>query len=70
MSRSLTAYAIHQFFQERGFVYVHTPLITGSDCEGAGEMFQRDYLGPGESSADRKTGQWIIGRTSLEKRRI
>ena len=38
--RSLTAYAIHQFFQERGFVYVHTPLITGSDCEGAGEMFQ------------------------------
>ena len=38
--RSLTAYAIHRFFQERGFVYVHTPLITGSDCEGAGEMFQ------------------------------
>ena len=38
--RSLIAYAIHQFFQERDFVYVHTPLITGSDCEGAGEMFQ------------------------------
>ena len=38
--RSLTAYAIHKFFQERGFVYVHTPLITGSDCEGAGEMFR------------------------------
>lgn len=38
--RSLLAYAIHQYFQERGFVYVHTPLITGSDCEGAGEMFQ------------------------------
>ena len=38
--RSLAAYAIHKFFQERGFVYVHTPLITGSDCEGAGEMFQ------------------------------
>ena len=37
--RSLIAYAIHQFFQERDFVYVHTPLITGSDCEGAGEMF-------------------------------
>ena len=38
--RSLTAYAIHKFFQERDFVYVHTPLITGSDCEGAGEMVQ------------------------------
>ncbi len=38
--RSLIAYAIHTFFQERGFVYVHTPLITSSDCEGAGEMFQ------------------------------
>ncbi len=38
--RSLIAYAIHQYFQERDFVYVHTPLITASDCEGAGEMFQ------------------------------
>ena len=38
--RSLIAYAIHQYFQEHDFVYVHTPLITGSDCEGAGEMFQ------------------------------
>lgn len=38
--RSLTAYALHRFFQERGFVYVHTPIITGSDCEGAGEMFR------------------------------
>lgn len=38
--RSLIAYAIHKFFQERDFVYVHTPLITGSDCEGAGEMFR------------------------------
>ena len=38
--RHTLAYAIHKFFQERGFVYVHTPLITGSDCEGAGEMFQ------------------------------
>ena len=38
--RSLCAYAINKFFQERDFVYVHTPLITGSDCEGAGEMFQ------------------------------
>ena len=38
--RSVVAAAIHEFFQERGFVYVHTPLLTGSDCEGAGEMFQ------------------------------
>ncbi|MCI8708148.1 MAG: asparagine--tRNA ligase [Dorea sp.] len=38
--RSLAAYALHKFFQERDFVYVHTPLITGSDCEGAGEMFR------------------------------
>ncbi|WP_373734748.1 asparagine--tRNA ligase [Bacteroides heparinolyticus] len=38
--RSVAAYAIHKFFQERGFVYVHTPIITGSDAEGAGEMFQ------------------------------
>ena len=38
--RSLLAFAIHQFFQERGFVYVHTPIITASDAEGAGEMFQ------------------------------
>ena len=38
--RSLIAYAIHQFFQGKGFVYAHTPIITGSDCEGAGEMFR------------------------------
>lgn len=38
--RSEAAYAIHKFFNEQGFVYVHTPIITGSDCEGAGEMFQ------------------------------
>ena len=38
--RSVAAAAIHEYFQERGFVYVHTPIITGSDCEGAGEMFR------------------------------
>jgi asparaginyl-tRNA synthetase len=38
--RSLLAHAIHKFFQDKGFVYVHTPIITGSDCEGAGEMFR------------------------------
>ena len=42
--RSVLAYAIHQYFQERGFVYVHTPIITASDCEGAGEMFQLTTL--------------------------
>ncbi len=47
--RSLTAYAIHKFFQERGFVYVHTPIVTASDAEGAGEMFRvttLDLLNP------------------------
>jgi len=38
--RSRLAFAVHQFFQERDFIYVHTPIITGSDCEGAGEMFR------------------------------
>ena len=38
--RSVAAYAIHKFFQEKGFVYTHTPILTGSDCEGAGEMFR------------------------------
>jgi asparaginyl-tRNA synthetase len=38
--RSRLAFAVHQFFQERGFVHVHTPIITGSDCEGAGELFR------------------------------
>ncbi len=42
--RSLLAYAIHKFFNERNFVYVHTPIITGSDCEGAGEMFKVSTL--------------------------
>jgi asparaginyl-tRNA synthetase len=44
--RSLAAFAIHKFFQERGFVYVHTPIITGSDAEGAGEMFRVSTLDP------------------------
>lgn len=45
--RSVAAYAIHKFFNERGFVYVHTPLITASDCEGAGEMFRVTTLDVG-----------------------
>ena len=44
--RSAAAYAIHNFFQSRGFVYVHTPIITASDCEGAGEMFRVTTLDP------------------------
>lgn len=44
--RSLTAFAIHQFFMEKGFVYVHTPIITGSDAEGAGEMFRVSTMPP------------------------
>lgn len=38
--RNSLAYATHKFFQDRGFLYIHTPIITASDCEGAGEMFQ------------------------------
>ncbi|MCF3651004.1 asparagine--tRNA ligase [Synoicihabitans lomoniglobus] len=44
--RSRLAYAVHQFFQEQGFVYVHTPIVTGSDCEGAGELFRVSTLDP------------------------
>lgn len=44
--RSRLAFAVHQFFQERGFYYVHTPIITGSDCEGAGELFRVTTIDP------------------------
>ncbi len=44
--RSVASYAIHKFFQENGFLYAHTPIITGSDCEGAGEMFSVTTLDP------------------------
>jgi asparaginyl-tRNA synthetase len=46
--RSLVAYALHRFFHERGFVYVHTPIITASDAEGAGQMFRVTTLDPGD----------------------
>lgn len=49
--RSALAHATHLFFQERGFLYVHTPLITGSDCEGGGEMFRVTTLKEGEKDA-------------------
>ena len=47
--RSLAAHAIHEFFQKRNFVYIHTPILTGSDCEGAGEMFRVTTLPAGEA---------------------
>ncbi len=50
--RSVAAYAIHKFFQEQGFVYVHTPIITTSDCEGAGEMFRVTTLDPMNAPVD------------------
>ena len=77
--RSVAAYAIHKFFQDRGFVYVHTPLITGSDCEGAGEMFQvttldldnppRTENGEVDYSQDffgKKTGLTVSGQLNVE----
>lgn len=77
--RSLAAYAIHQFFQERGFVYVHTPIITGSDAEGAGEMFRvstmdlnnlpKDQDGNVDFSRDffgRETNLTVSGQLSAE----
>ncbi len=77
--RSAVAYAIHSFFFERGFVYVHTPLITGSDCEGAGEMFQVTTLdladvpktpeGEVDYSRDffgKKTGLTVSGQLNVE----
>ena len=77
--RSVAAYAIHKFFQDRGFVYVHTPLITGSDCEGAGEMFQvttldlanppRTENGEIDYTQDffgKKTGLTVSGQLNVE----
>ena len=77
--RSIVAYAIHKFFQERGFVYVNTPIITGSDAEGAGEMFRvttldfnkipRDNAGQVDFSADffsRETNLTVSGQLNAE----
>ncbi|WP_411677382.1 asparagine--tRNA ligase [Caproicibacter sp.] len=68
--RSAAAYAIHTFFQEHGFVYVHTPLITGSDAEGAGEMFtvtafDLDQLPCSENGAVDFSKDFFGGHTSL-----
>ena len=59
--RSRLAFAIHAFFQERGFVYVHTPIITASDCEGAGEMFRVTTL-DGESFAAGRNDEDFFGK--------
>lgn len=50
--RSELSFAVHQFFRDRGFRYIHTPILTGSDCEGAGEMFRVTTLPPGASNND------------------
>lgn len=77
--RSIAAYAIHKFFQERGFVYVHAPIITGSDCEGAGAMFRittldlnnipKDENGKVDVSQDffgKETNLTVSGQLNLE----
>jgi len=77
--RSLLAHAIHTFFQERDFVYVHTPIITGSDCEGAGEMFRVTTLDPlnpprkedggvdyGEDFFSKETNLTVSGQLNVE----
>ncbi len=66
--RSILSYAIHKFFQEKGFIYVHTPIITGSDCEGAGEMFRvttMDYNNlPKTENGDIDFSQDFFGKSS------
>jgi len=69
--RSLASFAIHKFFNDRGFVYVHTPIITGSDCEGAGEMFRVTTLEPGkkdfsEDFFGKMAGLTVSGQLSAE----
>ena len=63
--RSVLAYAIHKFFQERGFVYVHTPILTGSDAEGAGEMFNVNSFEL-KIFLKRKKEKLILRKTFLE----
>src|SRR5437016_7375061 len=64
--RSRLAFAIHKFFQEHGFVYVHTPIITGSDCEGAGELFRvttiDDKKTPRTKDGEMDYGKGFFGR--------
>ena len=67
--RSLLAYAVHKFFQERGFVYVHTPIITGSDAEGAGEMFHVTSFNLGKLPRS-ESGAVDYSRDFFENRRL
>jgi asparaginyl-tRNA synthetase len=69
--RSEAAFAIHSFFHSRGFVYVHTPIITGSDCEGAGAMFRVTTLEPGQTDFKddffgKKTSLTVSGQLNVE----
>ncbi len=64
--RSLLAYAVHQFFQERDFVYTHTPIITGSDCEGAGEMFRVTTLAP-DGTPKKDSGEFDYSKDFFSK---
>ena len=64
--RNQISYAIHQFFQERGFYYIHTPIITTSDCEGAGEVFQIITEGEGENFFGRPTYLTVSGQLQAE----
>jgi asparaginyl-tRNA synthetase len=63
--RSVMAYAIHRFFQERDFHYIHTPIITGSDCEGAGEMFKVTTLDPFNSKPEKPEADFFKRPTYL-----
>jgi asparaginyl-tRNA synthetase len=56
--RSLLSFAIHRFFHERGFLYVHTPIITANDCEGAGELFRVTTLDPAKPPLEKGTVDW------------
>ena len=68
--RSALAFAIHKFFQERGFYYLNTPLITASDCEGAGAMFQVTTLDIAKSAARRRGTTSTTAPTSSASRRL
>ncbi|NLW08850.1 MAG: asparagine--tRNA ligase [Firmicutes bacterium] len=65
--RSLAAQAIHNFFQERGFIYIHTPIITASDCEGAGALFQVSTIDPADPPRDEE-GEIDYGKDFFGKR--